>query len=214
MKITLPPSLSRRLDSHLLTCSAVVAGVTSFSATRAEAAIVYSGIVNAPIAPQATNGGMYFDFEVPGTISQGATFANWDINPYASGSKIYIAGNVRIVVDGTNTALNLLGGTSIGPASLYNTSEAVFTTPIAAGSTGFVGFRFTSNNTGGTTPLYGWARLSPAASGNGTTVDFAYETSGAAIAAGAVPEPSTLGLLALGSLGLTQMRRRRLALAA
>jgi hypothetical protein len=41
--------------------------------------------------------------------------------------------------------------------------------------------------------------------------DFAYEDSGAGILAGAIPEPSSLGLLALGATGLLARRRRQAA---
>jgi hypothetical protein len=41
--------------------------------------------------------------------------------------------------------------------------------------------------------------------------DFAYESSGAGILAGAIPEPSSLGLLALGASGLLARRRRQAA---
>ena len=42
-----------------------------------------------------------------------------------------------------------------------------------------------------------------------TVKDWAYEDSGGPIHAGAIPEPGTLGMLALGAAGLAVWRRRR-----
>ncbi|RYD37805.1 MAG: PEP-CTERM sorting domain-containing protein [Verrucomicrobiaceae bacterium] len=212
MKKSLSLPLSRRLDTHFLTCSAIVAGVSTFTATKADAAILYSGMVNAPIQPASVNGGMYFDFELPGTITQGSRFDTWDVNPYESGTKFYINSNTSMVATGTSAA-NLLAGTAIGPDSIYNAvSDRVLTvTPPESGSL-YLGFKFTSNNPGGSpTVMYGWAELELTAGAPGNLVSFAYENNGEPIAAGAIPEPSSLGLLALGSLGLSQLRRRRAA---
>lgn len=206
----------------MLTCSAIVAGITSFTAASGQAAIVYSGVTNAPIYPLSDpgnggifNGGMYFDFELPGTITQGTRFVTWDVNPYESGTKMYLNANTHMVANG-NTATNLLGGEVIGPASLYNPDLAaavVTVTPPASNST-YLGFKFLSNNPDGvigTVPLYGWALVNFTPGGPASLASFAYETSGGQITAGAVPEPSSLSMLALGAFGLSQLRRRRAA---
>lgn len=212
MKKSLSPLLSRRLETHFLTCSAIVAGVSTFTATKAGAAVVYSGVVNSPIQPSSVNGGVYFDFELPGTITQGSRFDTWDVNPYESGTKFYINSNTSMVATGTG-ATNLLAGTVIGPDSIYNAvSDRVLTVTPTESDHLYLGFKFNSNNPGGgPMVMYGWAQLKLNAGAPGNLVSFAYDDSGAPIAAGVVPEPSSLGLLALGSLGLSQWRRRRTA---
>ena len=76
--------------------------------------------------------------------------------------------------------------------------------------TGYLGFRFT--DAAGTE--YGWASITVAGvPGNEFTLNsYAYTTAGELITAGqtaAVPEPGSLGLLALGGAGLVAWRKRR-----
>lgn len=211
MKHPLPPKLKHRLDAHFLTCSAVVAGAATLPAPQAEGAIIYSGLVHVPILPSTVNGGIYFDFENPAAITQGTRLDSWDVNPYESGTAIYLNSNTRIVATGT-AAANLLPGIAIGPVSVFNNpADVTFKVTIPSGTTAFLGFRFTSNNPAGTVALYGWAQFAVVDGSPGTLIDFAYESSGGPIAAGAVPEPSGLVLLAMGSMGLAHLRRCRAA---
>jgi hypothetical protein len=99
---------------------------------------------------------------------------------------------------GANT--NYYGGFAAGP----NANGAV-----PPGTQAFVGFRF--NAADGT--HYGWIRLS-VGPGSIDFVSAAYQAMpNTAIAAGAIPEPGTLGLLALGAVGVAgaAIKRRRSA---
>lgn len=74
--------------------------------------------------------------------------------------------------------------------------------------TGFVGFRF--DDGGGF--QYGWIRLEMIAGAplnDFRLVDYAYGDVGDQVVAGQVPEPGSLGLLALGGLGLLAWRKQR-----
>lgn len=108
----------------------------------------------------------------------------------------------------------------VGFQSAIVTSMGASTQPaegLAEGETGLLGLRI---QIAGATH-YGWARvrvdaLSPGTEPNITAgltlVDFAFEdVANTPIAAGAVPEPSSLALLALGAVGLTTVRNRKKA---
>ena len=75
------------------------------------------------------------------------------------------------------------------------------------GGTGFLGFKF--DNGGGA--QYGWVRVTmgPTPNDSFTVVDYAYGGISEHIFAGQVPEPGSLGLLALGGAGLLVWRKRR-----
>jgi hypothetical protein len=74
---------------------------------------------------------------------------------------------------------------------------------LAAGEA-FIGVKFDTNR-------YGWIRLNMTGAPLNafTIVDFAYAGAGETIKAGQMPEPGSLGLLALGAGGLATWRRRK-----
>lgn len=83
-----------------------------------------------------------------------------------------------------------------------------------AGETGFFGFSFTS----GSDTFYGWGEMmlnnvSGTNNGYGFQITRAYydNAAGTPISVGAVPEPSSIALLAIGAGGLAAWRRRKAA---
>jgi len=74
---------------------------------------------------------------------------------------------------------------------------------------GFVGVRFNANQ-------YGWVRVDMGGTplNKFTVVDYAYGGPGETLQAGVVPEPGSLGALAMGALGLATWRKNRKPLAA
>jgi hypothetical protein len=107
-----------------------------------------------------------------------------------------------------NTVTALSAGATIDGSSSLGTYQALV--PQFVGTTAFMGVEFKnpSNNN-----LFGWIRITggPTQGFPATIVDWAYESSGAGIVAGAVPEPSSLalGCLAAGAAGVAAWRNRK-----
>lgn len=84
---------------------------------------------------------------------------------------------------------------------------------------GFFGFSFelekqSDSATSAGTTVYGWAEVERLTYNQGKLIGWAYEDSGDPIQvgdAGAIPEPNTFALLALGAAGVTALRRRKSA---
>jgi PEP-CTERM motif len=222
--------------SSALACGLVALGVAA-AALPAQAVVVYSGTVN--IAVPNTFDGLYINvvngssFTGPGFPSLGGAGANYDVNVYISAgtwtlfspgssgqstptpvpttSKGYVAASA------TGAALNLPVGTLIGGASVFNTGTTDAAT-LATGGTTVLGFRFRNEGPDLTvstddTVHYGWARFNLPATGPGTLIDYAFESTPlTAIAAGVttpIPEPASMALFGAGLLGLMAWKRRR-----
>jgi hypothetical protein len=181
--------LSRRLDGHFSAVSALAAAAAIGGAiSSADATIVYSGVVNLPVANNVN--GIYLNVvtgahnDAAGTTGASAA-PGWDINIYF-GIDFYGSGNpgYAYVASGTSVAALPVGSVidSTTCTATGSTSGPAFT----AGTTGlYYGFRF-QNEGAGNALQYGWAQYEQGVGGGpGTLIDYAYEDSGAGIAAGA-----------------------------
>jgi hypothetical protein len=221
--------LAQALDRHFVACAAAAAAAAvATQAKTAHAAIVYSGLQNINV-PNST-AGIYINL-VTKTTGSSDTLADWDINPYVSATshRFRIFDNsTTLFVDGgsaagEDTAARLTAGDPIGSSQTYTfESSPLLATPdgqgpwAAASAGDFLGIQFTEASVHGGNPIFGWIRMTkgentPAAGEPSgiNIVDWAYDDSGAQIAAGAVvPEPSSLALLAAGAVGLMARRGR------
>jgi hypothetical protein len=224
--------LAVRLDQHFVACAAAAVAGTFVAVDAADAAIVYSGVRDI-VVDNTNSSGLYVDLQTGNTGTSGASTPNYDFNifnvgtsqPPANGIALFGPATTRWVgynAAGYAYANKLAAGANIGPASTFSTPVSGNTTmmfdtygPWAGAPTidGFLGFQF---NDGGSTK-YGWVRVSiPEITGTNayrfTVHDWAYESdASAAIGAGVVPEPTSLGLLAAGAAGLLMRRRGAIA---
>ena len=191
-------------------------------ADSASAAIVYSGPLNLaiPVGTTSPVPRLWVDLDTFAT-STTASFTGWDISFSGSNSTFLTINsqtlsNNRFVGTGTGTPTpiaRLEVGTVIGASRAFGTNgggSLLMPTylpapgPILANSENIIGFRRVVNGL----TIYGWISVLV---GNDmltrSVTGIAYEDSGAAIEAGAIPAPGALALLGLG--GLISARRRR-----
>ncbi len=210
--------ISNRFEKHVVAAAAVAMG----AAAAANAAVVYSGVINFACAVDID--GCYINVQTP-LLSNGpgSGVPGWDVNPYSSGGGMNFfnstgGGQMRYPGVTAGPAGNLALGTSIGSTGSFNTSTTGVVFGSAAGNWQYsaeniIGFRFVGADTG---VRYGWMRFLMGAAGSSgtsmtrTVVDYGYESvAGTAIlaGAGAVPAPGAIALL--GVAGLAGGRRRR-----
>ena len=184
----------------------------------AHAAIVHS--TTTPISSASNTGwdvdGLHLVFDISQTRFKTAfsTRAYAKLNPRAGG---------RFVASKNFSVAKLNLGDKVGPTLgvspkpftgrwLSNGAQVLTNfygnngEPLQLGAN-YIGFSFVN----GATTDYGWANLVlNCSSTTGFTIqDAYYENTGAAITVGAVPEPSSIALLALGATGLAAWRQRK-----
>jgi len=221
-------TLLKRVDARLAAGAAVVAAtLTGPALPNADAQIVYSGPVNINIP---SNGiGVYLNVVTGVNNPNPSLVPGWDINPYGTASFILFnpstpAGGVYVVnaPGGTSATapdnLANLGAYLISAASGFGsgTVEATGLTSLNLNSSNnIIGFRFQNEATG--IINYGWFRVSLAGTSGAqprAIVEYAYDSTGVGILAGAIPEPTTfalLGMMAVGAIGVREWRKRKAA---
>lgn len=185
----------------------------------ANAAIVYSGVVNINIP--STQEGVYLNVMTGVTGSTGGSVAGWDVNPYSTTGLRWFSstggGYARGGGDSTSRIDNLVAGTLIDSGLSYGagSSETTGATAFLLNSSGnLAGFRFVDESTSLT--HYGWMRISLDSSlvaQPRTIVEYAYESvAGVGILAGAtgsaVPSGGLAGMMLAGVAGIGGRRRR------
>ncbi|HYG25100.1 MAG TPA: PEP-CTERM sorting domain-containing protein [Verrucomicrobiae bacterium] len=207
-------NLSGRLKSYVLGSTALAAAVHGTNAD-----IVHRDVLD---VTGTQSNGVILSFNLAGDVAANAEVANAQArfdNQLKDDGDALDQDNAQIVGLGgaltDPTPLSL--GALIGPAETVDPAQASSILdgnkpaagtpdqgPWTAGQRAYLGLRF---NNGGTTN-YGWADITLNSYQSVTLHGFAYETSGGAITAGAVPEPSQFALLALGAAGVAALRRR------
>ena len=196
--------------------------------SKANADIVYSGPLNVSVPTTNGQGGIYFDLTQPGSsftptksgggASEGLNtlLPGWDVNFYRStatyGNSLrwYPNTGALAVLDGANHVAALGAGVMVDGSSSLGSYSTM--TPEFASTTAYMGLEFLN---AADQPVFGWIRITggDTAGFPATIVDWAYESSGAGIVTGEIPEPSSvaLGCLAAGAAGLAAWRKRKSA---
>jgi hypothetical protein len=199
----------------------IVAALSAFAGLMAaalpsHAVTVYSGPVS--IAIPDTAQGLYLNV-VTGVTNTTGSFAGYDINPYSAA-----AGLFSLWGPTANTWFNTAGvvagpyplaaGTSISGAAAAFFRPGGGTdigTQVTLNAPNLFGFRFI-NEAAANQVQFGWVEITfGATAATRSITGYAYENSGAAILAGAVPEPGTYAMLLAGlaTVGGIAARRRK-----
>lgn len=202
--------MKKKLNLDRQRLAGVAAAASTFvGASAAQAGIQYQSV----------------DVDIPGEVADFSIDFNsngtkeFDIQHFDAIVKVadFQAG-AGVARDGSNRVANLSAGTLIGLGGVFNSTGPDPLTGNSADANfqvsngpGYIGAQFLLS--GNTHYGYvGYQGTGAQGSANGRVFAIAYETTpNTAIAAGAVPEPSSLALLAAGAGGAALYRRRRAA---
>ena len=190
----------------------LAAGAAAGAAGSADAALVYSGVQDLPIAQFSSQ-----DLNLDGDGYNDILLKNYVFGGNYQGATVnYAPGKVVGFSTGLNYATALAAGVTIDAAA---TAGGPFAVSLAYGNNpdsqfdhtagAFIGLEFPINNVS----HFGWIRVSiDNSAGTFIVNDWAYnDTPGGAIQTGQIPAPGSLGLLAAGALGVNTLRKRRKA---
>lgn len=219
------PNVSRRLEHHLAALTTATAGALG-ATDRADAAIVYSGIVNITIP--ATASGVYLNI-VQGTYSAlGASTPGWDVSAFGTTSlDWYRPGGLPngAYVGSGSTYTNLPSMTLIDASSTLGNNAGGIVTPDGTltlnSQNNLIGFRFYNESV--STYHFGWLRVALGSTLNAprSIVEYAWESVGGiltpfvggnepvGIRAGEIPAPPAAFALALFPVFFPTRRRQR-----
>ncbi len=208
------PALSRALPEWIsvrLSSYAAAAGLGAFGAAHdADAAIVYTDVPDVTITQG--QGPIYINLDNAGQneFAIAAFLSSVRVNPYNIGGQ-----SSKVLTSMSYYVNSFATGAAIGPASAEAGGARFAGRQVGpyfynfVGTDKYVGLKW---DVGGGNFNYGWARVDVTAANNGTATLFGYayeSTPNTAIAAGAIPEPTSLALLAAGGGAAALMRRRR-----
>ncbi|MBM4455758.1 MAG: hypothetical protein FJ411_05145 [Verrucomicrobia bacterium] len=189
----------------------LAAGAAAATALSAAADVIYSGLQNLSIGQYNSlnlnvDSDAYADVLLKNYVFTGGNYMGASVN-FSPGNLVsFNVGGVAYA--SALSAGFLINSASVGP-SFFGSMAYGGANPNAQfnnASNKYLGFSFAS----GSNLFYGWARVSVnQAAGSFIVHDWAYENSGGGIAAGAVPAPGALGLLAVGASGLGLLRGRK-----
>jgi hypothetical protein len=207
------PVRSAQADVAALRVAYAAAAGAMAAAGTAHAGIIYSGEQNLNVAQFTSlnlnlDGDAYGDLLLKNYVFGGGNYQGATVNFFPgklvsfnagpSGFAYVSALNAGFVIDSSSVGPSFTGSMAYGssnPNAQFNTASNTFLGLSFAGASG---------------TLYGWVRVSVNnAAGTFVVHDWAYDSTGAGIAAGAVPAPGTLGLLAVGASGLGLIRGRK-----
>lgn len=187
--------------------------------------IVYSGLQNISI-PTGLDG-VYLKLEPLDSGPSEGSVPGWDLNPYFGGAAFLFssssftparAGNLdtdRILAFDAGDLINGSSGSFVSGPGGSSTHLGVNDDQFFIGTPSYLGFQFQPDGSTGT--VFGWMKVTLTNNLAGALIhDWAYESSGGSIIAGAtaIPEPGTVTLL-LGGISMLvvyAIKRKRSAL--